>query len=354
MMEKERVIAVTGAGGTGGIDFARSLRASGKIFQLIGFDSSIYKIYLAETDKKILVPAAKEPSYMTSIKKAVSEFGIQLLHVQTSHEIPIISNARDELPCQLFLPSHETIAICDDKYQTYKLWKDHIKVPENILIDDVDDLKKAFTQLGHPLWLRLRRGSAGAGAIDTSSYELAKAWIDRYNGWGKFLAAVCLRKRTVTFESIWRNGELIVAQQRERLYWEHSSRAPSGVTGITGASMSVNYPDVTSIALKAIEIIDRSPNGVINVDLTYDNTNIPNPTEINAGRFMAPHGFFASAGTNFTDIFVKCALGEKAPHLGEKINPLPIGLIWIRGMDTKPVLLKASDVGIDISKHIFE
>ena len=36
--------------------------------------------------------------------------------------------------------------------------------------------------------------------------------------------------------------------------------------------------------------------------------------------------------------------------LEKKINPLPDGLFWLRGMDTKPKLMQESEVMADIIK----
>ena len=43
-------------------------------------------------------------------------------------------------------------------------------------------------------------------------------------------------------------------------------------------------------------------------------------------------------------IFKDLALYGKKPGLEKKINPLPDGLIWLRGMDTEPVLTTMEEV----------
>ena len=65
---------------------------------------------------------------------------------------------------------------------------------------------------------------------------------------------------------------------------------------------------------------------------------VPNPTEINIGRFFTTHLFFTKAGLNMPYIFVKLAFGEKIPRIKKKINPLPENLAWVRGMDFLPIL----------------
>jgi carbamoyl-phosphate synthase large subunit len=38
-------------------------------------------------------------------------------------------------------------------------------------------------------------------------------------------------------------------------------------------------------------------------------------------------------------IYLKLAFNEKLPAIRKKINPLPNGLAWVRGMDVEPVLI---------------
>jgi carbamoyl-phosphate synthase large subunit len=43
-------------------------------------------------------------------------------------------------------------------------------------------------------------------------------------------------------------------------------------------------------------------------------------------------------------IYVKAAFDEKLPRIKKKINPLPNGLAWVRGMDVDPVLTTAREI----------
>jgi carbamoyl-phosphate synthase large subunit len=90
--------------------------------------------------------------------------------------------------------------------------------------------------------------------------------------------------------------------------------------------------------MDAIRAIDGKPHGIFGVDMTYDNQGWPNPTEINIGRFFTTHYFFTKAGLNLPEIYCNIALNNTFPVLERKINPLPNGLLWIRGMDVEPVM----------------
>ena len=167
---------------------------------------------------------------------------------------------------------------------------------------------------------------------------MAKAWIDRNCGWKNFIAAEMLTQQTITWLSIWYEGELVVAQTRKRTGWVHGNRSASGVTGVTKVGTTCSDSRVTEIALNAVKAVDDKPHGIFGVDMTYDSNGIPNPTEINISRFFTTIYFFTAAGLNMPAIYKDIALYGKMPKLEKKINPLPNDLMWIRGMDREPYL----------------
>ncbi len=78
--------------------------------------------------------------------------------------------------------------------------------------------------------------------------------------------------------------------------------------------------------------------------MTYDVNGVPNPTEINISRFFTTVFFFTTAGLNMPKIYKDICLHNEFPSLEKKINPLPDGLMWMRGMDTEPSLLTDDDM----------
>jgi carbamoyl-phosphate synthase large subunit len=205
-----------------------------------------------------------------------------------------------------------------------------------------EDVHRAFKTLGKTIWLRLKEGGGGAGSAPVSDIKFANIWINHFHGWGKFIASEMLSPDSITWSSIWENGKLVVAQSRKRLYWLYSNRTLSGVTGITGAALTVRDRIVDRLAQRAIRAIDPKPHGIFSVDMTYDFIGHLRLTEINIGRFFTTIHFFTEAGLNMPDIFVRLAFGQKIPTFKHNINPLPSGLIWVRGMDTAPVLTSTS------------
>lgn len=341
-------IQIGGAGGAPSNNFIRSLRESKRGDYIIGMSCVTTDLFLADTDERYVVPPATDANYNQVILKLLGKTKPDLLHVQHDFEVRAISRLREKiksLGVKLYLPTIETIERCVDKLKSYELWSSEgVKVPKTILLRSEDDLKKAFRDLGPRIWIRAIEGAAGLGALPTDDFDFAKIWIDRFNGWGNFTAAECLTPRTVTWLSIWYDGELVVAQSRRRRSWNFGNRTLSGVTGITGVGETCSDPIVDRVAQDAILAIDQRPHGIFGVDMTYDHDGWPNPTEINIGRFFTTHYFFTKAGLNMPEIYCNIALDGIFPALDKKINPLPDGLLWVRGMDVEPTLTTEDDL----------
>jgi len=82
--------------------------------------------------------------------------------------------------------------------------------------------------------------------------------------------------------------------------------------------------------------------------MAYDRNGVPNPTEINISRFFTTVLFFTEAGLNMPEIFKDIVLYGEFPQLEKKINPLPNGLLWLRGMDVVPRLMPQDAVAQEI------
>lgn len=342
---KRPVILLGEAGGVLTRNFVDALRLCGDKYNFVGVSSDPYELELSGIKRKYLVPRASDPKFIPFLKSVIRKHNPDLLHSQHDLVIKVISEHREDLGARCFLPSKETVKSCIDKYASSKIWSEAgIKVPKTILVNDFDDLKKAFRKLSRPIWVRANEGGGGYGALPTDSLEFAKNWINHFNGWGKFSAAEYIGKDSVTWSSIWYEGELIVAQSRKRLSWLFANRTLSGVTGVTGVGMTCSNEKAERCAEKAIRAIDNCPHGVFSVDLTLNGKGTPFPTEINIGRFFTTHNFFAHAGLNMPKIYVDLALDGKKPRLRKKLNPLPDGLLWIRGMDTVPKLVPLADI----------
>jgi len=331
-------ILITAAGGAPAINFVRSIRDSNESYFLLGVDCSEYTIHRAETDVIEICPSATDEDYIPYLNFLIEKYNIDMIHAQPDVEVGVISANRDRLNCKVFLPAKRSVEILRDKYLSYECWQNAgVKVPETILLNSEDDLILAYEKYGEDIWIREINGAAGKGSLASPKFDHAFMHIDKNNGWGIYTAAEKLTPKSVTWMAIYNEGKLVVAQTRERLYWEAGNRAQSGVTGMTGTGRTMSSDLIDKVSQDIIFAIDPNPTGIFSVDMTYDKNGFPNATEINIGKFFTTHYFFTKAGVNFPEIYIKTAFGEPVDY-DNTINPLPDGLNWIRGMDVMPII----------------
>lgn len=351
-------ILVAGAGGAPSEGVIYSLMQSKEQEEIIGMGSVPTDLVMSRAIRKYSIPYSYEAEYHDALLSVVDREKPDLVHFQNDIEIFYASLMRKEITAlgtRIFMPEHEVIDTCVDKWKSYLKFRDAgIKVPENIKIESEEDLRRAFHELGDAtgrIWLRASSmGAGGKGSLPTADYKMAKAWIDRHDGWGDFIAAQMLTERTVTWMSIWYEGELIVAQTRKREGWIHGNRTVSGITGVTKVGITCSDSDVDRVAMESIYAVSDHPHGIFGVDMTYDMDGFPNPTEINVSRFFTTIRFFTEAGLNMPVIFKDIALYGKRPALKKTINPLPDNLMWLRGMDTEPMLITADEINKKLIK----
>lgn len=352
-------ILIAGAGGAPSEGVINSLLKSPKKETILGMGSEPTDLALSQASKKFYIPYANSAEYKECLLRLLERAKPDLVHFQNDLEIYHASLIRNEIlstGTKLYMPEHEVIDTCVHKYKSYLAFKKAgLTLPRNIMINNEDNLREAFATLSDKdgrIWLRASSiGGGGKGAIPTNDYLLAKGWLDHYQGWGDFVAAELLTSRTVTWLSIWYEGNLIVAQSRERRGWTHGNRSISGVTGVTKVGITCDDELVTKVAIDSIKAVSGRPHGIFGVDMTYDKNNIPNPTEINISRFFTTILFFTEAGLNLPEIFKDIALYNEFPQLEKKINPLANNLLWLRGMDTVPRLMTDEDIKREV---IFE
>lgn len=344
-------ILIAGAGGAPSEGVIFSLLKNPDNY-VVGVGSEPTDLILSKAHKKYYIPYANTPEYKQCLINILEQERPDLIHFQNDLEIYHASLIREEILAtgtKIFMPEHSVIDTCVHKYKSYEAFKAAgVKVPKNIFINNENDLKCAFQELANndgKIWLRDSGiGGGGKGALPTSDYSLAKSWIDHYDGWGEFIAAEMLTPKTVTWLSIWYEGELIVAQARARQGWTHGNRAISGVTGVTKVGITLSDRQVNEIAINSVNAVSSKPHGIFGVDMAYDKNGIPNPTEINISRFFTTVRFFTEAGINFPEIFINLAL-EKGKDISKGvINPLPDGLMWVRGMDIEPMLISEQSI----------
>lgn len=325
-------VLLLGAGGAAGNSVARCLtRAEG--FRTVGANCDPMDLALAETDERHLIPRADDEGWTDAVLDLIERTKPDAVHAQPEQEVLLLSAMRERVPGGHLMPTFPDVWITQDKWALYEAWKAAgLTVPETRLLSNVHDLVRAMSELGE-VWLRATGGAGGSGSLRTGSFGEARFWVMRHAGWGNFTAAAVLQPETVVFQSLWRDGEMVVGQSKRRLRWANARNVPSGIGGSAAISETCSDPIISRTAIRAIRAVTEEPHGILNVDMALDSDGVPNPTEINAGRFNTTVDFFAAAGLNLPALHFSG--GSVAPPV---TDPLGDGLLWIRAMDRPPML----------------
>ncbi|MCS7124985.1 MAG: hypothetical protein NZ932_06210 [Candidatus Bathyarchaeota archaeon] len=350
----KRVMA-TGAGGPAGINFILSLRLAPEKLFTVGTEASPHFFYLAPTDKTYLVPRAEERDYIDKLNEIIRKERIEFLHAQTDAEVAVVSENREKIEANTFLPSKRAVKICQDKLESAKIWlRKGIPTAKTIEIRSEKDVNRAFEEFGSPIWIRARRGAGGRGSTPAPNKETALSWIEYWETRGmkwEFIAQEYLPGRNIGFHSLWKNGELVTSMARERLEYIYPHLAPSGITGTPAVQRTIHDEDVNKIATEAVLAIDSNFNGIACVDLKENKEGVPCVTEINAARMFTTAFFFSYASkilrkdyyANIPYLYVKLAYEESVPDI-PKYNILPENVYWIRHVDAPAKLVKNGKV----------
>src|SRR3972149_3936716 len=348
-------ILCTGAGGPAGINFIQSLRIAPEQMAIVGSEANKFYVHLAPTEKRYLVPRAIDPSYVDRLNEIIRLENIDFLHAQPDVEVEAVSENRERINAEVFLPSKAAVRACQDKLESAKIWKQkNVPVARTIELRNEQDIDKAFEEFGSPIWVRARHGAGGRGSTPADNRETAVSWIrywrSRKVDW-EFIAQAHLPGRNIAFHSLWKDGELVVSMARERVEYIYPYLAPSGIMGTPSVQRTVHDETVNRIGTEAVLAIDSGFSGIASVDLKENAEGVPCVTEINPGRMFTTSYFFSFASkvlrgdycANIPYLSTRLAFKESVPEM-PKYNVLPADVHWIRHMDAPARLVKDGKV----------
>ena len=348
---------VTGAGGPAGINFIKSIKLVDPRMYVIGIDINRYMIHLSPADERFIVPRCDDPTYIPTLIKIAKENDISFIHPQPDVEVAVIGVHKQQLMeegIHTFLPSSETITICQSKYLSNQFWKKaDIPTAGSIMLSKPSDVDRAFREYGSPIWIRASSGAGGKGSTPCNNSKTAYSWMEYWKSRNRnmmFLAQEYLEGRNIGWHSLWHNGELITSMARERLEYIYPYLSPSGITGTPTVQRTIHDDAVNEVAYGAVKAIDDKYNGIACVDLKEDKDHLPRVTEINPGRMFTTSYFFSSLSYNYLQNnignfpinYLDVAFG-KIPEL-PPFNSLPKDIYWIRHLDIGEVMIGEDEI----------
>jgi carbamoyl-phosphate synthase large subunit len=293
----------------------------------------------------------KSENYIEKLNELIKKEAIEYVHPQPDIEVEIISDHREKVEAKTYLPSKEAISLCHEKLLLNKhLEKAGIPVPKSISVERTAYIPEIIDELkstGEIIWCRAVRGAGSKAALPVKTDSQAEEWIRYWRTMRRleskdFMLAEFLPGKEFAFQTIWKDGELITSQARERLEYVFGNLTPSGQSSSPSVAKTVHRDDVNETGTNAVLAVDKHASGVFCIDMKENKEGVPCVTEINIGRFFTTSNFFAQAGINMPHILLKLAYDEELPSV-PKYNPVPENLYWIRLMDKGPILVKEGD-----------
>ena len=347
-MRKQLLVMEAGTGASEHL--IRSLRAEDDGFAIGGGHWDQFFLKSSAAERRWLLPRPSDADYTVAVHRLVTREGIDLVLPNADESVAALSARRQRFGKRLFLPRHDVVQLCQDKYRLAAFLQGRgVPVPHTHRVTRLGNIEAIFRRLGSrtPVWCRIRSGCNSRGAAPVATPDQARSWI-RY--WCQmrgvratdFTLAEYLPGRDFACLMLWRDGTLILAKTCERLSYFFAQSQPSGRSSMAGLSKTVYEPRVVEICAKAIRALDPKASGAFSVDLKADAGGEPRITEINAGRLIAQAILLDSAGKHSLALtYARLALGEPVTLRDE--YDAPADYYFVRGVDAEPLVFHASE-----------
>lgn len=348
-------LLLAGAGGGGSNNLVRAIRRIGGAHVLVGTNSDPYALSRSLADQNYLIAhSSDEERYLETLERVINEHGIELVIPTNDTELGVISRHRDRLSASMWLPEPAAVEICQDKARFATVMHEHgVPSPRGRVVEDLDALDDLFDWFGHPpmLWIRLRRGTGSRGTLPVATAEQARFWIKywveaRQVAVDDFVLNDYLPGREFAWQSLWCDGDLVIAKTCERVEYLFGANTPSGTMSTPRVARLVREPAVDAVARRAVLAVSAKATGVFSLDIKEDRDGQPHVTEINAGRFFRISPIFNFSGSyNMAQLLLALAAGRR-PEVPEQsqLADFEEETFWICDIEDVPSVLTRTEL----------
>ncbi|HSV49606.1 MAG TPA: hypothetical protein VLH35_04755, partial [Candidatus Acidoferrales bacterium] len=347
-------ILVTGAGGSGGISFIRALRLAqqqkNSPIYVACTDHNPHFLTFPDADTRYHSPRHDDPTFIPLLQKIIETHKIEFLHPHPSSEAQIVSqNIGQFQNVKTYLPN--PTAIMPDKLAIHKaLHAKGVRVPKTIEVNTFQDVERAFTEIGAPLWIRARRGAGGRLGLKVADAEQARHWVDLNILQGRskvsdFVIHEFLPGRDLACDSLWYKGKLVTSYCRERIEYFLKHISLSGITGTPTIARTIIDEKISRIGVDSVKALDHKPHGFYSTDIKEDADGNPVVTEVD-GKWhtTAPLWGYAFAKAfnqpelNLTYQYLKLALTGETDGKLATYDLFPANYLLVRQLDAGVML----------------
>ena len=352
----EKHILITGMGDGGSNNLVRSLEKSClDLEKYTWFGSNLAPEIIAQSPlplgQNFLLPPATDPDYPAALTQLVRDQRIDLVIPNNDREVAAISAIRDVLSCRTFLPDNQTVQACQDKVVFYnKLTAAGIPVAKSYPLERFSDIgrigKKITTDR---IWIRPKSGSGSKGATWVNNAQQAEYWINLWvslRGYKitDFTMSEFLPGRDYCFQSVWKNGRLLVCGLVERLSYLGGANRLSNMSSSPSFAKTIRDDSALKTIFETVRVLSDRPHGNFSFDLKGRSDGRMCITECNIGRFCMITPIFDLVGRyNMAEMHVRAAFDEEPEHIE---NPIDIqeGYYLVRTLDNQPKIVSHEDL----------
>ena len=346
-------ILITGVGGPTPRSFAIALKKYSKSnsYSLIGTDTNPLSIGLYQKelfDKTYVIPLASDSGYWNRVTQIIKENAVDLAVILPELEVLEWSKrqVKESLPCKALIPEWSLAQVLVDKAKMTSILEKINLVPASVEFNrDEKNFSAILNVLPFPFWVRSTSGTSGLGSLKVENEEALRNWIQINPNVNQFLASEFLPGRNLASKLLYWKGNLVRAACAERVTYIMAKVSPSGITGNTSFGRLLNEPGLVERAKKAMEFLfahcQSTRHGFFTIDFKEDESGTPLITEINV-RHVAFTQCFAAAGANFAEDTIRLLDGDPTFELDFKMYEFEKDLIFLRDVDSNPILMKES------------
>jgi hypothetical protein len=350
-------ILVTGVGGPTPRSFVRAVKMSKSRdmegVRFIGVDCNPLSYGLYDNTmfaKTYLVPRADQKGYWQRIIEIVDCESIDAAVVLPEVEVLEWSQNQSNLKGKVktHLPDPDLATALVNKHRLHEYLSGSSLVPSHYkIVPGSYKYQELEKTVGNPFWIRSTEGSSGLGSLKISSSDALEQWISINPNVDEFIATEYLPGRNLACKMLYFDGNLTRTACAERVNYIMAKVAPSGITGNTSFGRLVNEPELvrqSEAALKGIaEQLNVSLNGIFTVDFKEDQAGNPKITEINI-RHVAFTSSIAAGGANLPADTIKAMMTGNGNRMERIDYNYPENFIFLRDVDSEPMLLKEEDL----------
>lgn len=335
-------IALLGGAGPAGFNVLRAWNAMGRDLRVVAYDHNPVHLEMIPRFAHLEIVKRTMQGFDA---QAIAAQGALLVHAQPDPLVRALSEQRHGLPT--LMPERRTIDLCQDKFESARVWAAASLCKEPVLVAFRGDLTAAEDRIGYPCWIRARSGAGARHASPADSRDVAGMWIHYLThrfGAEDLVVQPYLPGRDYAVTTLWWRGSLVASLVRERLSYLYPQHAVSGRTGtpvvariLAGESAERPFTAAVGAVHAVAQAAGEAAHGIMCVDLREDTDGIPVPTEINAGRFFTTSHVGEGVGVNIPALYLLLALGELDYSWFTKpteVDPKWDGTLVLRHMDT--------------------